>query len=94
MSTRLRHAIIVAALILSTALVSALGSATAVFAYVNQTNMNAALQALQTARNDLQRADANKGGHRQNAINFVNRAIREVELGIQVGHGARYPYPR
>ena len=44
-----------------------------------------ALAALQNARSELQVAEHNKGGHRAEAIEFINRAIRQVELGIEAG---------
>ncbi len=49
----------------------------------DQPNMQAARGNLITARNELQRATADKGGHRANAIGLVNSAIAEVNLGIQ-----------
>jgi hypothetical protein len=49
----------------------------------DQPNMQAARGSLITARNELQRATADKGGHRANAIRLTNRAIAEVNLGIQ-----------
>jgi len=48
----------------------------------NQPHMRAALQALQNARNQLQQATADKGGHRVNALSHVNAAIAEVQKGI------------
>jgi len=44
--------------------------------------MQAARANLITARNELQRALADKGGHRANAIGLVNNAIAEVNAGI------------
>ena len=49
----------------------------------DQPHMQAALDALQSARNNLDKANADKGGHRANAIQLVNDAIAEVRLGIQ-----------
>jgi hypothetical protein len=40
---------------------------------------------MQNARAELQVAEANKGGHRVNAIRLVNEAISEVQAGIAVG---------
>ena len=51
----------------------------------DQPHMQAALDALQSARNNLDKANADKGGHRANAIQLVNDAIAEVRLGIQAG---------
>jgi len=48
----------------------------------NQPHMRAALGSLQTARNQLQNATADKGGHRAKAIDLVNAAIAEVNRGI------------
>jgi hypothetical protein len=49
----------------------------------DQPHMNAALSYLQTAKNELKVAEHNKGGHRANAVGLVNRAITEVNRGIQ-----------
>lgn len=51
----------------------------------DQPHMEAALNFLESARSDLQRATADKGGHRANALNLVNQAIDEVKLGIAAG---------
>ena len=48
----------------------------------DQPNMQAARGNLIAARNELQRATADKGGHRANAIGLVNSAIAEVNEGI------------
>src|SRR5258705_10441482 len=48
----------------------------------DQPYMQAARRSLMTARNELQRATPDKGGHRANAIRLVNSAITEVNLGI------------
>ena len=53
---------------------------------VDQPNMRAALEHLQIAKQNLQSATADKGGHRQRAIDLVNRAIDEVNRGIAVGN--------
>jgi hypothetical protein len=45
--------------------------------------MRAALDALRMARNELQIASSNKGGHRAKAIDLVNQAIIEVKKGIE-----------
>lgn len=49
----------------------------------DQPHMQAALDALQSARNNLDKAEADKGGHRASAIQLVNDAIAEVRLGIE-----------
>jgi hypothetical protein len=48
----------------------------------DQPFMKAARGDLNTARNQLQQATPDKGGHRLNAIGLVNRAIAEVNDGI------------
>jgi hypothetical protein len=50
--------------------------------YAAQPHMDNALAALQTARGELQVAEANKGGHRVNAMRLVDQAIAEVRAGI------------
>jgi hypothetical protein len=47
-----------------------------------QPNMQAALASLTSARTQLQKAAANKGGHRVKAIELINQAIVEVQAGI------------
>ena len=47
-----------------------------------QSHMHAALDALRTARSELQASTANKGGHRATAIRLVNQAIDETRAGI------------
>jgi len=48
----------------------------------DQPHMQAALTHLRQARESLDRATADKGGHRARAIALVNDAIKEVEAGI------------
>jgi hypothetical protein len=48
-----------------------------------QSHMLNAKHDLQTALSELNAATANKGGYRANAINLVNQAIAQVNLGIQ-----------
>jgi hypothetical protein len=45
--------------------------------------MRNALNALGTARGELEVAAANKGGHRVKALEFVNSAIAEVHAGME-----------
>jgi hypothetical protein len=52
----------------------------------DQPHMQAALDFLKSARSDLDKANADKGGHRANAINLVNQAIDEVKAGIDAGN--------
>jgi uncharacterized protein HemX len=44
-------------------------------------HMSAALGHLQQAKEELQRAAANKGGHREKAMELVNQAIQQVQEG-------------
>ena len=48
-----------------------------------QPRMQEAIESLRAARNSLERATANKGGHRKKAIDLIDAAIKEVRLGIQ-----------
>ena len=52
-----------------------------------QPHMVNALGALQTAKSELQAAQANKGGHRLKAIDLVNQAIGEVQAGMAAAGG-------
>jgi len=61
---------------------SLLGAGTA---YAYQTHMFNARDDLQQAQTQLQMAIPDKDGHRVNAINLVQQAINEVNLGIQAG---------
>lgn len=49
----------------------------------DQPNMFKAREYLQTALANLQRASADKGGYRNQAINFITEAIAEVNRGIE-----------
>lgn len=51
----------------------------------DQPHMQRALDALQSARTNLQNATADKGGHRAKAVDYVNAAIDEVNRGISAG---------
>ena len=50
-------------------------------------NMDNALRALENAHTWLQRAEPNKGGHRERAIGMVEQAINEVRAGIAYSGG-------
>jgi hypothetical protein len=50
--------------------------------YEQQPNMQAAVQSLRDAQRYLQTAASDKGGHRERALDYVNRAIAETEAGI------------
>ncbi len=60
---------------------AALLSPVAVFAE-DQPHMRAALDALQKAKQELQAAEHDKGGHRTKALNLTDRAIQQVQAGI------------
>jgi len=47
-----------------------------------QPHMQAALNHLRQARTSLNRATADKGGHRERALSLVNQAIDEGERGV------------
>jgi len=50
-----------------------------------QPRMEAALEDLRAAREELERAVPNKGGHREKAIELTDRAIDQVKEGIEAG---------
>ena len=52
-------------------------------AHAAQPHMNSALAHLRNARHELDAATADKGGHRERAIGIVNRAIEQVQAGIE-----------
>ena len=54
---------------------------------LDQPHMQTALAALESAKNNLDRATADKGGHRARAIDYVKDAISEVRKGIDAGRG-------
>ena len=58
----------------------------------DQPNMESARTNLQKARNELQAARQNKGGHRAKALNLVNKAIAEVNKGIQFDRRNNHAY--
>jgi len=70
---------IVVALLLCAVLVSGflMGRASA-----DQPHMQAALEHLRAAKGELEKAEADKGGHLAKAIALVNDAIAQVEKGI------------
>ena len=64
----------------------------AVFAMTSmaeQVHMERALRHLREARAALEQAAANKGGHRERAIELVDRAISQVEEGMRFARGHR-----
>src|SRR6185436_11086897 len=58
----------------------------AVIVRADQPHMQAALAALESAKNNLERASADKGGHRGKALDLVKDAISEVKKGIDAAH--------
>jgi hypothetical protein len=51
--------------------------------YERQPNMEAAMQNLREAQRNLETANTDKGGHRERALEYLNRAIEETQAGIQ-----------
>jgi type II secretory pathway component PulM len=51
----------------------------------HQPRMDAALDELRAARQELERAAPNKGGHREKAIELIDRAINQVKEGVEFG---------
>lgn len=62
------------------------GSNTRIAVAADQPHMTAALAALESAKNNLDRASADKGGHRAKALELVRSAISEVKKGIDAAH--------
>jgi hypothetical protein len=59
----------------------------------DQPHMRAALDHLREAREQLERATPNKGGHREKAIELIDRAMKQVKEGIEFGeHHERYEH--
>ena len=52
----------------------------------DQPHMQAALNHLMDAQRNLQAASTDKGGHRQKALDYVGKAISEVNKGIAAGN--------
>jgi hypothetical protein len=57
----------------------------------DEPHMRAALEHLREAREQLEKAVPNKGGHREKAIELIDRAMGQVREGIEFGehHGER-----
>lgn len=69
------------ALVLLTAIITV--SATAISASaIDQPNMTAARSDLNKAASALRNATADKGGHRNRALDLISQAIAEINLGI------------
>jgi hypothetical protein len=45
--------------------------------------MEAAMQNLREAQRNLENAATDKGGHRERALDYINRAIAETQAGMQ-----------
>jgi len=52
-------------------------------ASADQPHMQAALDSLRAARAELEKAEADKGGHREAALRLTRDAIAQVEKGIE-----------
>lgn len=74
-----------------TLLVGAAALGITLAAQADQPHMQAALQSLQTAKAQLQRADRDKGGHRVRAEKLVEQALAEVRAGIEYDRTHRSP---
>jgi hypothetical protein len=59
-----------------------------------QPEMTAAIQNLREAERNLEAASRDKGGHRVKALDYVRKAISEVEAGIQYDRTHRSPGER
>jgi hypothetical protein len=82
MQSRVKVALAVGVLVISTGVGFAVGQA-----QMPQPHMYAALSDLQAAQHELQVAMRNKGGHRLAALQLVNEAIGETQAGIDAGDG-------
>ena len=51
----------------------------------DEPHMRAALEHLREAREQLEKATPNKGGHREKAIELIDRAMGQVKEGIELG---------
>jgi hypothetical protein len=56
-------------------------------AHAAQSHMLNARGHLRSARQELREATADKGGHRERAIEIVDRAIGQVDEGIEFARG-------
>jgi len=62
-----------------------IGGAIGSWAAINQPHMKAALEALKSAKTELEMAEHNKGGHRVKALELVEKAIVQTKKGIEAG---------
>jgi len=51
----------------------------------DEPHMRAALEHLREARQQLEKAVPDKGGHREKAIELIDRAMEQIKKGIEVG---------
>jgi hypothetical protein len=72
----------VSTIVLAGGLALALGTSFVREASADQPNMKAALSQLEAALGSLQKATADKGGHRVKAIDLTKQAIAETKAGI------------
>jgi hypothetical protein len=72
---------IVIALIVGLVIGGAVGS----LAAIHQPHMMAALEALKSAKVELEAGEHNKGGHRVKALELVHKAIEQTKKGIEAG---------
>ncbi len=54
-------------------------------ATADQPHMQVALDHLRAAKGELEVAEHDKAGHRTKALDLVNKAITQVEMGIEAG---------
>ena len=50
---------------------------------IHEPHMSAAYGHLEQARNELERATPNKGGHRERALQAIDQAMQEIQQGEQ-----------
>jgi hypothetical protein len=62
-----------------------IGSAAGSWAAIHQPHMVAALEALKSAKTELEAGEHNKGGHREKALELVHKAIAQTKKGIEAG---------
>ena len=61
------------------------GGVVATRALAGQPKMDEAMTSLRDARAALREATADKGGHRQKALDLIEAAMKEVQAGIDYG---------
>ncbi|HXQ15779.1 MAG TPA: hypothetical protein VN814_14270 [Caulobacteraceae bacterium] len=73
--------------VLAVASVLAISACTGYTVGMDQPHMQNALGDLQNANSELAVAAADKGGHREAAMNLINQAIVQVQQGIAYAGG-------